>query len=103
MLLVRPQTMMNLSGRAVQPLIKAAEDPRLREAALDALRMLAHESAWDALSGALADPAQINRETAVKGLAAIFIKSTGRPGLSERLRAVAGPEGARSYAPASPR
>jgi HEAT repeat protein len=76
--------------RAVKPLIRAAADPYLREAAIDALRLIADDEAWDTLSEALSDKSAIIRETAVKGLARIFEMSGAEDQLAKRLRETVG-------------
>ncbi len=61
--------------RAVAPLIEAASDKYLREAALDALCRISDESAWDVFLEYLSDPAQVIRQVAVKGLAKVLASS----------------------------
>lgn len=58
--------------RAVPPLIEAAADKYLREAALDALCRISDESAWGVFIEYLSDPAQVIRQVAVKGLSKVL-------------------------------
>jgi HEAT repeat protein len=61
--------------RAVAPLIEAAADIYLREAALDALCRISDESAWDVFLEYLSDSAQVIRQVAVKGLSRVLMSA----------------------------